>query len=156
MSKKDNNKKIHHVRSNDNKIFSFRNPIVYRNSESHFLVISTNLSNTCPQASKEINLEVLKSSTKYDLIPENVESLKTNIYAINDIGFEGIIIRDRYSALYAIQLKMIVSFMKMNCLDKMLIIWSKVILMEMDMKILPLHGHFSLIQLRLIKKFMLL
>ena len=46
---KDNNKKIHHVRSNDNKIFSFRNPIVYRNSESHFLVISTNLSNTCPQ-----------------------------------------------------------------------------------------------------------
>ena len=95
---KDNNKKIHHVKSNDNKTFSFRNPIVYRNSESHFLVISTNLSNTCPQASKEINLEVLKSSTKYDLIPDNVESLKTNIYAINDIGFEGIIIRERYSA----------------------------------------------------------
>ena len=85
---KDNNKKIHHVKSNDNKTFSFRNPIVYRNSESHFLVISTNLSNTCPQVSKEINLEVLKSSTKYDLIPENVDSLKTKIYAINDIGFE--------------------------------------------------------------------
>ena len=95
---KDNNKKIHHVKSNDNKTFSFRNPIVYRNSESHFLVISTNLSNTCPQVSKEINLEVLKSSTKYDLIPENVDSLKTKIYAINDIGFEGIIIRERYSA----------------------------------------------------------
>ena len=77
---KDNNKKIHHVNSNDNKTFSFRNPIVYRNSENHYLVISTNFSNTCPQASKEINLEVLKSSTKYNLIPENVENLKTNIY----------------------------------------------------------------------------
>ena len=95
---KDNNKKIHYIKSNDNKTFSFRNPIVYRNSESHSLLVSTNFSNTCPQASKEINLEVLKSSTKYDLIPENVENLKTNIYAINDIGFEGIIIRERFSA----------------------------------------------------------
>ena len=53
---KDNNKKIHYVKSNDNKTFSFRNPIVYRNSESHYLEISTNFSNTCPRASKEIIL----------------------------------------------------------------------------------------------------
>ena len=61
---KDNNKKIHHIKSNDNKTFSFRNPIVYRNSESHFLVISTNLSNTCPQASKAVSYTHLTLPTK--------------------------------------------------------------------------------------------
>ena len=90
--------KIHHIKTNDNKNFVFRNPLIYSESESFELKISTIASSSCPEAEKNFDLRVNKYPTQYNLIPLNIYDLKKNLYEIGDIGFGGIIIKDTFTA----------------------------------------------------------
>jgi len=90
--------KIHHVKTSDNKNFSFRNPLIYSESESFQLKISSIPNLNCPEAEKIFNFQVDRYPTQYNLIPTNTNDLKTNIYEIGDIGLGGIIIKDTFSA----------------------------------------------------------
>ena len=90
--------KIHHIKTNDNKNFVFRNPLIYSESESFKLKISTIASSSCPEAEKNFDLRVDKYPTQYNLIPSNIYDLKKNLYGIGDIGFGGIIIKDTFTA----------------------------------------------------------
>jgi len=90
--------KIHHIKTNDNKNFVFRNPLIYSESESFELKISTIASSSCPEAEKNFDLQVDKYPTQYNLIPSNIYDLKKNLYEIGDIGFGGIIIKDTFTA----------------------------------------------------------
>ena len=87
-----------HLSSTNNRNFSFRNPIIYSNSENFELSLSTIPSGNCMFASKTISMTVNKFPTKYDAFPANIPDLSSNYYKINDIGFGGIVITDRFSA----------------------------------------------------------
>jgi hypothetical protein len=87
-----------HLYSSDSKYFSFKNPIVYEGSKDFVIDISTITSEDCQLKTKSIPLRVTKNPTKYEAIPENKVNLKTNFFQVNDIGFGGIVITDRYSA----------------------------------------------------------
>ena len=90
--------KIHHVKTSDNKKFSFRNPLIYSESESFQLKISSIPNLNCPEAEKIFNFQVDRYPTQYNLIPTNTNDLKTNIYEIGDIGLGGIVIKETFSA----------------------------------------------------------
>ena len=49
-------------------------------------------------ASKIISMTVNKFPTQYDAFPANIPDLSSNYYKVNDIGFGGIVITDRFSA----------------------------------------------------------
>ena len=89
---------IHFVKTSDNRKFEFRNPIINSNQENFILKVSSIQNADCPMVVNELNLSVVKYPTKYNLIPENTDKLKTNFYQISDIGFDGIIIKDTFSA----------------------------------------------------------
>ena len=89
---------IHFAKTSDNRKFEFRNPIINSNQENFILKVSSIQDGDCPMAVNELNLSVVKYPTKYNLIPENIDKLKTNFYQISDIGFDGIIIKDTFSA----------------------------------------------------------
>ena len=89
---------IHFVKTSDNRKFEFRNPIINSNQENFILKVSSIQDADCPMVVNELNLSVVKYPTKYNLIPENIDKLKTNFYQISDIGFDGIIIKDTFSA----------------------------------------------------------
>ena len=89
---------IHFVKTSDNRKFEFRNPIINSNQENFILKVSSIQNADCPMAVNELNLSVVKYPTKYNLIPENIDKLKTNFYQVSDIGFDGIIIKDTFSA----------------------------------------------------------
>ncbi len=90
--------KIHHIDTLDYKKYTFRNPIIYKDQESFRLIISTIQSNSCPSFQHYVNLSVDKYPTKYSLIPENISELKSNFFEVSDIGFDGIIINETFSA----------------------------------------------------------
>jgi len=90
--------KIHHINTLDYKKYTFRNPIIYTDQENFRLKISTLQSNSCPSFQHYVNLTVNKYPTKYSLIPENIGELKSNLFEVSDIGFDGIIINDTFSA----------------------------------------------------------
>ena len=89
---------LHHVSSSDNRNFNFRNPIVYDKNNNFQMVVETITTSICPGASKTIPLSVNKFETKYSLVPTNIDDLESNLYKVTDIGFDGIIIRERFSA----------------------------------------------------------
>ena len=89
---------IHHINTLDYKKYTFRNPIIYKDQESFRLKISTIQSNSCPSFQHYVNLTVDKYPTKYSLIPENISELKSNFFEVSDIGFDGIIINETFSA----------------------------------------------------------
>ena len=89
---------IHHINTLDFKRYTFRNPIIYSDQENFKLKISTVQSNSCPSFQHYVNLTVDKYSTKYSLIPENIRELKSNLFEVSDIGFDGIIINETFSA----------------------------------------------------------
>ena len=89
---------IHNVKTSDNRKFEFRNPIINSNQENFILKVSSIQNDYCPLAANELNINVIKYPTKYNLIPENINKLKTTFYEISDIGFDGIIIKDTFSA----------------------------------------------------------
>ena len=53
----------------------------------------------CPKTEKIYNLKIDRYSTQYQLIPTNINDLKTEIYEIADIGFGGIIIKDTFTVV---------------------------------------------------------
>ena len=93
-----NSNNIHHINSLDNKKFTFRNPIIYEESSIFQINVSTISSSTCPQANQLFELKVDKYPTQYNLIPQNIEDLKSDLFQVNDIGFGGIIIKETFSA----------------------------------------------------------
>ena len=93
-----NNDDLIHLSSTNNRDFSFRNPIIYSNSENFDLFLSTIPTENCMSASKIISMTVNKFPTQYDAFPANIPDLSTNYYKVNDIGFGGIVITDRFSA----------------------------------------------------------
>ncbi len=90
--------KIHHVLTEDNKNFSFRNPIIYDESMDFKLDITTIADTYCPQSNALFDIQVYKYPTQFNLIPDNINDLKTNLYEVGDIGFGGIIIKDTFTA----------------------------------------------------------
>jgi len=90
--------KIHHINTLDHKRYTFRNPIIYKDQENFRLKISTEQNNSCPSYQHYVNLTVDKYPTKYSLIPENIRELKSNLFEVSDIGFDGIIINETFSA----------------------------------------------------------
>ena len=93
-----NNDDLIHLSSTNNRDFSFRNPIIYSNSENFDLLLSTIPTGNCMSASKIISMTVNKFPTQYDAFPANIPDLSTNYYKVNDIGFGGIVVTDRFSA----------------------------------------------------------
>ena len=94
----DSNAEILHLNSVDNKVFTFRNPIIYSGQLDIEVLVETNATAMCPSGSKILQIQVKKYETKYNLNPININDLKSSFFQISDIGFDGIIIRDRYSA----------------------------------------------------------
>ena len=89
---------VNHVSTLDNKKFSFRNPIIYEDSEDFKLKVSTITSSSCPETNKLFDLKINKYPLQYSLLPDNSEKLRTEFFQVNDIGFGGIIITDTFSA----------------------------------------------------------
>ena len=90
--------KIHHVKTIDNKNFVFRNPLINSETENFEFKITSIETLNCPKTEKIYNLKIDRYSTQYQLIPTNINDLKTEIYEIADIGFGGIIIKDTFTA----------------------------------------------------------
>ena len=89
---------INHVSTLDNKKFSFRNPIIYEETDDLKLKVSTITSSSCPETNKLFDLKINKYPLQYSLLPDNSEKLRTEFFQVNDIGFGGIIITDTFSA----------------------------------------------------------
>jgi hypothetical protein len=92
------NEDLIHLETSDSRNFSFRNPILYEGSSSYEINFITIPASNCPLASKKVSIIVNKSPTQFEAIPENIQNLATEYYQVNDIGFGGIVISDRYSA----------------------------------------------------------
>ena len=92
-----NGSDIHWVSSSGNS-FVFNAPITTLEEEDFSFTVSSISSNSCPAGSKQINLQVSKSNSKFNAIPINNLELKTQHYHISDIGFGGLELQDRYSA----------------------------------------------------------
>jgi len=92
------NEDLIHLETLDSRNFSFRNPILYEGSRSYEINFITIPASNCPLASKKVSMIVNKSPTQFEVIPENIQNLATEYYQVNDIGFGGIVISDRYSA----------------------------------------------------------
>ena len=89
---------INHVSTLDNKKFSFRNPIIYEETDDLKLKVSTIASSSCPETNKLFDLKINKYPLQYSLLPDNSEKLRTEFFQVNDIGFGGIIITETFSA----------------------------------------------------------
>ena len=89
---------VNHVSTLDNKKFSFRNPIIYEETDDLKLKVSTITSSSCPETNKLFDLKINKYPLQYSLLPDNSEKLRTEFFQVNDIGFGGIIITDTFSA----------------------------------------------------------
>ena len=89
---------VNHVSTLDNKKFSFRNPIIYEETDDLKLKVSTITSSSCPETNKLFDLKINKYPLQYSLLPDNPEKLRTEFFQVNDIGFGGIIITDTFSA----------------------------------------------------------
>ena len=90
--------KLHHVNTEDNKKFIFRNPISLISTENFQVNISTISNESCPEAERTFNLQVDKYPTQYNLIPSNINDTKTDLYEVENVGFGGIIITETFSA----------------------------------------------------------
>ena len=93
-----NSPKILHLQTTNNKNFSFRNPIIYEESSDINIRIETIVGPDCPDKSSDLNFSIRKYPTKYQAIPKNTDDLTTRLFQINDIGFGGIVISDRFTA----------------------------------------------------------
>ena len=87
-----------HLSDNDGNNFSFRNPIIYESSKEFNFVVSTIPKIDCRSASKIFSITVNKFPTEFDAYPANISDLSTNFYQVNDVGFGGIVITERFSA----------------------------------------------------------
>ena len=92
------NQNLLHISSYDFKKFNFRNPITYSDSSLIDFTVNSIPSLSCPEGFITQQINVSKYPTAYDLTPLNINSLSTDSFQINDIGFGGIVITDRFSA----------------------------------------------------------
>ena len=92
------NQNLLHISSYDSKKFNFRNPITYSDSSIIDFTVNSIPSLSCPEGFITQQINVSKYPTAYDLTPLNINSLSTDSFQINDIGFGGIVITDRFSA----------------------------------------------------------
>ena len=92
------NQNLLHISSYDSKKFNFRNPITYSDSSLIDFTVNSIPSLSCPEGFITQQINVSKYPTAYDLTPLNINSLSTDSFQINDIGFGGIVITDRFSA----------------------------------------------------------
>ena len=92
------NQNLLHISSYDSKKFNFRNPITYSDSSIIDFTVNSIPSLSCPEGFITQQINVSKYPTAYDLTPLNTDSLSTDSFQINDIGFGGIVITDRFSA----------------------------------------------------------
>ena len=90
--------KILHIRSTNNQDFSFRNPIIYAESASVSLQVESIPTSDCPNGSREVNFNIRKYPTEFLAVPDNPEDLDSRLFQVNDIGFGGIIITERFTA----------------------------------------------------------
>ena len=90
--------KILHIRSTNNQDFSFRNPIIYTESASVSLQVESIPTSDCPNGSREVNFNIRKYPTEFLAVPDNPEDLDSRLFQVNDIGFGGIIITERFTA----------------------------------------------------------
>ena len=93
-----NSNNLIHLSENNGNNFSFRNPIIYESSREFNFVVSTIPKSDCRSSNKTVSIKVNKFPTEYDAYPANISDLSTNYYQVNDIGFGGIVITDRFSA----------------------------------------------------------
>jgi hypothetical protein len=87
-----------HLTNTSGNNFSFKNPITYQSSEIFNFDINTRPESDCRDASQTVSITVNKFPTEYDAYPANRTDLATEYYQVNDIGFGGIVISDRFSA----------------------------------------------------------
>ena len=92
------NQNLLHISSYDSKKFNFRNPITYSDSSLIDFTVNSIPSLSCPEGFITQQINMSKYPTAYDLTPLNTDSLSTDSFQINDIGFGGIVITDRFSA----------------------------------------------------------
>ena len=90
--------KVLHLKSSNNKEFSFRNPIIYDENSNSEIRIETLVNTDCPSGWHELNFKIRRYPTQFNAFPENIKELNSRIFQINDIGFGGIVIKDRFSA----------------------------------------------------------
>ena len=93
-----NSSDLIHLENDGNNNFSFKNPIIYESSEVFNFVVTTVPKSDCRNASKSFSITVNKFPTEYEAYPANRSDLATDFYQVNDIGFGGIVITDRFSA----------------------------------------------------------
>ncbi len=90
--------KVLHLKSLNDREFSFRNPIIYDENSNSEIRIETIVNSDCPAGSYELNFKIRRHPTQFSAFPINIEDLKSRIFQINDIGLGGIVIKDRFSA----------------------------------------------------------
>ena len=113
--------KVLHLKSLNDREFSFRNPIIYDENSNSEIRIETIVNSDCPAGSYELNFKIRRHPTQFSAFPINIEDLNSRIFQINDIGFGGIVIKDRFSATIATQHLRIAKAISMSYLVKMLI-----------------------------------
>ncbi len=86
-------------KENSNNIFNFHAPITFYDQETFILSINSIGNNSCPAGQKNIEMHVKKIPVKFEALPSNINNLKTDYYHAADLGFGGIEIADRYSAI---------------------------------------------------------
>tara|TARA_Y100001936_G_scaffold38534_1_gene36738 strand:- start:556 stop:2358 length:1803 start_codon:yes stop_codon:yes gene_type:complete len=91
------NNDLLHLSSSDGVNFSFRNPIIYEGDLTVSLTVKQ-VSSNCPSKTIYKDFLVQKYPTQFSVIPSNQNDLKTAYYQVNDIGFGGLEITDRYTA----------------------------------------------------------
>ncbi|MAC68139.1 MAG: hypothetical protein CMQ56_02260, partial [Gammaproteobacteria bacterium] len=88
-----------HWPSSSGSLHSFNAPITLLEEELFSFSVSSVPSSTCPSGQKDIELLVSHSDSKYLAIPDNNSELKTAYYHSADLGFGGLVINERYSAI---------------------------------------------------------
>tara|TARA_X000000368_G_C23049776_1_gene720818 strand:- start:989 stop:2791 length:1803 start_codon:yes stop_codon:yes gene_type:complete len=86
-----------HLSTSDGINFSFRNPIIYEGNLTVSVAVKQ-VSGNCPSKTISRDILVQKYPTQYSVIPNNTVDLETPYFQINDIGFGGIEITDRFTA----------------------------------------------------------
>ena len=98
LSQTDQSPKILHPETSNDKTFIFRNPIIYEATSDITLTVSTIPSSNCPAGFKNIRFSIQRYPTDFLVEPRNPANLNTRVFQVNDIGFGGLVISDRYTA----------------------------------------------------------
>ena len=87
-----------HVKTENNRDFSFRNPIVYGEEQNVTFTVQTVPSSDCQSGSKEYEIRLERYPTLFEAIPTNWSELSTSYFQANDIGLGGIVVTDRFTS----------------------------------------------------------